>query len=747
MHGRSFAATNPAASGSRANDSAAKSPRHDAWAQRYLGKDADSSDLLHIEGGRSSPTLGAGLQARQALKELHQASVATNRGMSLGLASSISRDLHSSRLAAPTTPTTPNSHSRSSSPGTRSISPGCFAPVISDPSSGVLSKVVGSVIEPQAVRDKWKCKQCATVFARDATIYAAPPSASAAGVSSKQGLESHDPSSFYCRACYTALFALGACGACQQPVLGSTKEDGAFVRVSSTKEMYHGRCFRCTHCSKGGGKPPMGDGTEIVIGMDGQPTCDDCFDFSMPGRAGAKARSQAGLSPGPNSADGRLSPGTSPNRYGSSPTRIDDPAVAKERNRKLAPSIAALNQRFGIQSISTSPGADARGADRLATSPARADTSMRDSFRRSPSPLRRSPSPPMQPEELEPPADSAPEQCGKCGYGPFEGPQSDAEEAVMVKLQSGQHLHRECFICGVCSLLIDASKPFVRLDDADEDGSDRSRTAAVTGYAHAACQPVRLVSRPPKPLVIPPSTTGRNLEVQHNAEDHATHQRSPRSSRGPSPVRDPAQSISSYLPRAHSPTRDAATPPLSSSFAARRGFDVKEAKAFRSSAGAAVPTRSALGPTTSTAAKEANAAAVVGIFAKRPIAPAPASAAGAPASGSSATGWKAGANEGLERMASKFGGMSQCPSCERSVTATESVPGPRSTRWHRTCLVCAGDPPASRASDRWGNRAPARCGKKLDSGAKVDAEGRVLCRDCFDAVGRAQRSAASALVR
>ncbi len=55
------------------------------------------------------------------------------------------------------------------------------------------------------------------------------------------------------------------------------------------------------------------------------------------------------------------------------------------------------------------------------------------------------------------------------------------------------------------------------------------------------------------------------------------------------------------------------------------------------------------------------------------------------------------------------------------------VPGPQGSKWHAGCLICGG----LEAKGKRKQAGKAGCGKKLDSGAKVDAEGGVWCRECL----------------
>lgn len=82
---------------------------------------------------------------------------------------------------------------------------------------------------------------------------------------------------------------------------------------------------------------------------------------------------------------------------------------------------------------------------------------------------------------------------------------------------------------------------------------------------------------------------------------------------------------------------------------------------------------------------------------------------------------------------SRLGGMAACALCGQKLTSLESVLGPRGTQWHRACLICRGPPPAPKDSAAFYRRTPPQhCGKPLDSGAKVNRDGEVRCRSCYD---------------
>lgn len=77
----------------------------------------------------------------------------------------------------------------------------------------------------------------------------------------------------------------------------------------------------------------------------------------------------------------------------------------------------------------------------------------------------------------------------------------------------------------------------------------------------------------------------------------------------------------------------------------------------------------------------------------------------------------------------RFGGSSACPGCHKAVLPMDRgiVPGPQATKWHGDCLSCGG----REAKGRRKQEGVPGCGKKLDSAAKTDIEGRVWCRECM----------------
>ncbi|KAL9933678.1 hypothetical protein V8E36_007336 [Tilletia maclaganii] len=266
----------------------------DPWTSRYVRGSMSNLTAPANSGGPSSASSRSPSPAAETIKT----TLASNRGLGSAMPSSINRDLRSSNASS-----LASSHSsamggagRSSISSVSSSSTATYSPfsaaadlsISSDYTSptlegqdGTLSKVVGSLIDPQESRKTWACSGCGVVFARDSTLYAAPPSSSPeAGM-----LRAKKSSAYFCRSCYTDRFSIGTCAnhSCSKPVLGSTKQDGKFVRAGDA--IWHGRCWRCLLCNRGGGPPPLGDDEPIMVGMDGLPTCEDCFGKRRPATA------------------------------------------------------------------------------------------------------------------------------------------------------------------------------------------------------------------------------------------------------------------------------------------------------------------------------------------------------------------------------------------------------------------------------------------------------------------------------
>ncbi|CDU24304.1 uncharacterized protein SPSC_03375 [Sporisorium scitamineum] len=799
---------------------AAKKP--DPWAHRYVhadssfrsdsGADQDQEEYLHNQPPPLSP------------KRMNH-----DPALGFGMPSRISRDLRTSalgsdlKLSANPTPTNTSRLSPAPvEPDTRRASQDYSAPVVKG-SDGVLSKVCGSLVEPSESRNRWACADCATVFARDSTLYAAPSS-----------LQKHD-ASYYCRDCYAKRYSLGDCRACGRDVLGSTKEDGKYVKASSG--IWHGKCWKCTACSKGGA-----DGVEISIGMDGNPTCEGCFDrprhapsaepptrgkspvdAGVPdvrritrvgaARSGAMGAtiaeltkklgqqtvsspripfssrsssntSMSTLSSSHGSLDAPRSPAKGgyafPNHVPTSPgktssmTRSGSLTGSPPKPRPLTAqfkdgmNLAAFKPSFGNEaeverlyrkdsrSRSVSPvkrpewqlgkspskqtnevafpssnsgegeaakvrgGSKVPGSPSLALMPAattRVDMATQDPDRRRtssgfPRPLHSPFSSSKGTEQSEPLQGDKPTsasetdltshlepaqgkvRCAECHLLPFERPNpTDTQEVVMVTLSDDIHLHAECFRCSICHDLIDGSKTFVRLQgDAMQ-------------YAHPQCSPtiqLKVVQAAQVEGEGGQKSYRASLDPGREGRSHATHQRELK----PSPVPSPVASL-----RSRENGRMSILPDSTGSASTTAATSVRR---FQPTAGAAPPTRSTILSPPSTVANPA-----AGIYSRLTVLQ------------------TASGNTSLTNPApvkGRFGGMHACAFCGEKLSSLESTLGPRGTQWHKTCLICRGPPPPQPKGIYYvrTKQAPLICGKKLDSGAKVNNEGEVRCRECFD---------------
>ncbi|PWN31839.1 uncharacterized protein FA14DRAFT_162692 [Meira miltonrushii] len=636
--------------------------------------------------------------------------------MTLAMPSSISKDL---RTPSPRSSATRDLNSLHSSPA-QSSAP--ISPLLLPTSDGAISKICGSIIEPEEQRQRWACNGCKTVFARDATIYLKPsattsstPLKDASSVLNRRLEASSGAKEHFCKSCYTERFAIGNCFTCCNPVIGSTKEDGKFVKSGMDGHIWHGRCWKCVGCNASSTEK------EITLGMDGRPVCEECFDRPLPRRNVVPARPSSPFKePGPR----RVSPPTS--LMSGSATRQGMGAAIAELSRKFGQPVPKASQTgsatvtplasptlpqsssFGRESPSrlTRTNSFTTGARPLTAQFSGTGFNLAAFRPTTPTAISRSDSRSrcnsLSKEMLEKSSDKDVEICAKCFRGPFDGPENTdgiASEACMVSLQGGiVHYHSSCFYCDVCKKTLDtALRSFIRLDEGR--------------FAHPACAPPATVTRSSQPVtsgsvgMTPSSSTSSSIGEQ----DHATHQRLPR----PSTQADAKQHTlpTSYLngvapPKASGGRSSSGyTPSTSSSSANRR---------FQPTSGAAPPTRSTLlhSQPSSNPAMRTNASLAVSSLPNR-----------GPDTMTTSTSDKFG----------KLGGMQICCGCNAKTSSLEGVRGPRGQLWHRKCLVCSAKPISNDSSRRFSLQAPPQqCGKQLDSSAKVTADGQLRCRSCYD---------------
>jgi hypothetical protein len=583
---------------------------------------------------------------------MHQSRLRAHQG--IGIPSSISRDLLS---------TSSLSSSRETPPKTSSSS----SPII-ESSDGVLSKVYGSLVEPESKRQQWACHGCGQVFHRDATIFVSPSIQSSStplgpsAIANREKILEGGSQEHFCRQCYSDRFSMGSCIACTKPVLGSTKEDGKFVK-SSGGDIWHGRCWRCVEC----GEEDQG---KLSLGMNALPTCEDCFDQTPTRRKDFEppASPRRGRRASPTIPVAALSGGA--NRSGMGATiaelskKFGKPVPAPVAKSALAPCSGTISSSVEVRPERSNSftgrirpvtaqfsGTSFNLAAFQPSSPALGRT---DSRSRSASPHKRT--------------GSSEGVCSRCSRGPLDGPAgltSDLEAAMISIPREAIHFHSECFHCAVCNeRMDDSTRSFVKLGEL--------------AYAHPHCSPPQVETRATK-LAMPASTALTRTSISSssssstNLADHATHQRETR------------PSISS----------DVTPAPLPISYLS----------------GAAVHDKSSLTPHASKRFQST-------LLHQRPNSQSDLRSGGL-ASLAVSSGAPSARNQANNKF-SKLGGMNTCGGCSFSVSGLEGVPGPRGIKWHKKCLVCS-----SKSKGKL-------CGKALDSSARVDEQGQVRCRQCFD---------------
>ncbi|PFH54604.1 hypothetical protein AMATHDRAFT_134865 [Amanita thiersii Skay4041] len=204
--------------------------------------------------------------------------------------------------------------SRSASPLKPSITgPAPEADILPSPCDNSLSKVYGSVLQPQESLATFSCTICNIVFPPDATIYPDPRSTSAAS-----------DGRFLCRPCFVNNGgSKGTCPACSRPVL-TLKSEGGFIQAMDN--YWHKICFNCNKCHKNIGDSPLVD-------LLGRPSCLECFESCL--------RRDHTVEPSKTQC---YSPLNSRNLGGMDLANLN--SISK--SREASPALDELEQRIGI---------------------------------------------------------------------------------------------------------------------------------------------------------------------------------------------------------------------------------------------------------------------------------------------------------------------------------------------------------------------------------------------------------------
>ncbi|TIA95278.1 hypothetical protein E3P94_03787 [Wallemia ichthyophaga] len=136
----------------------------------------------------------------------------------------------------------------------------CPASPLLETADGTLTKLVGSVLSPESPTTHPVCMSCSTPFPPNSTLYIHP----------------HDDigsteSRAFCYHCYVANFSKGDCVVCRKAVIGELKVEGVYINTKCG--LFHSNCFNCDGCGVSLKNDPITD-------LDGWPCCIDCFEGS-----------------------------------------------------------------------------------------------------------------------------------------------------------------------------------------------------------------------------------------------------------------------------------------------------------------------------------------------------------------------------------------------------------------------------------------------------------------------------------
>ncbi|KAJ7597168.1 hypothetical protein C8J56DRAFT_1011674 [Mycena floridula] len=598
------------------------------------------------------------------------------------------------------------------------------------PYDSSLSKVYGSVLQPSESLAKHSCAICSTVFPPDATIYPHPTSPS-----------SQSPQ-FLCRPCFTTSGgSKGTCPTCSRPVL-ALKSEGPFVETAG--KVWHKRCFNCESCNVNIGSSPMVD-------LLGRPSCVDCFDNCLrSNRTPNKSRPSATNSPSGNI--GGMSIG-SKSREGSPAIDELERRLGISKSRESSPELEELSQRLsqiGRHSPTKSPrlsGSPFRSTPKdpsPSPSPRRTNESgleeMKQRFKRSShspatppiSPLRhsqssgslstlsrgdfvQSPRSPATPDLVSDFSDTATQSSSDLDSPPRLTSSDTSYRGKSGGQSYGSRYTRADFLRDPDTILEETGSEFStpsRTPTTIRKPGSVSQSPSVSPSSKYRANPLGLTLQPQISTSEKCSkcrgklfaTTGSSRYVTISDDEQLGTTRSYhadcfRCAICDGVFKDNAGGQASFVKADKGPCHldclpvtkiiKPAVSPVAPSIFSRKAPDL-----------AAVPP---VRPKASISSSRY----------ERPPLTAPAS----------------------NNIFPRFGISPTCPGCHKSVSPMERgvVPGPQGTRWHSDCLVCGG----KKESKGFGrireerNKGEPGCGKKLDSAAKGDGEGGVLCRECW----------------
>ncbi|KAJ7225390.1 hypothetical protein GGX14DRAFT_420250 [Mycena pura] len=735
------------------NQNNPKEKTQDRWSKTYMSKDRSPSPTRTAATPTAPPMAPSSSPTKRFPRPLSQSSAPSHLG---------------SRVSAHITSTTSASQlNRPPSPLKYSSLAAPESGILPSPHDTTLSKVYGSVLQPRESLPVQACAHCDTPFApTDPTIYPDPYGATFTG-----------PPRFFCRSCFiTNGGSRGPCASCSRPVL-ILKAEGGFIHAGD--RFWHKKCFCCAGCDKVIGDSPMVD-------LLGRPSCPDCFDSCLERDATPK-KSRSG----PNSP--KLSGGTgsskhSRSREGSPALEELEQRLGIVKTREASPALEELSHRLSMI------GKDSPTRSPLAASTSRYSSSRDESplagrSRGKSDPLAGLDSSPsrryerFRSPELEERSNSPSLRYSSGSTSPVRDTSPRPSEEAIEEL-------RRRFLKGSSTSPATSTSPPPHLRSSRSSGRLPSpampSTPDLTSDSSDATSSIDPDS--------PPRESGSEYDVDvfnrvfasgHGSRytrdllGHDDVIAEETNSQMGTPIHTPKSTVKAKSTPSNSPIPFKQSTPSKSPkglsivppdltaycvkckcllFSAKEGGryvtvpnDVTgESEAYHmdcftcalcnlpfkaGAAGQALfvkgtdgPVHVECAPPQKITVRSTPTSTSSSIFAK--AAPSARPAASSKYDRPPLTAPPTSTPSSFPR----FGTTNLCPGCHISVSLMERgvVPGPNGSRWHASCLVCGGKKALTKL---WAIREEKKkgipgCGKKLDSAAKRDAEGRVWCREC-----------------
>ncbi|KAF9015296.1 hypothetical protein BDQ17DRAFT_1295007, partial [Cyathus striatus] len=639
------------------------------------------------------------------------------------------------------------------------------------PHDTTLSKVYGSLLQPKESLSTHSCALCLVAFPPDATIYPDPSE------------DDFNSDRFLCRQCYISNGgSKGACALCSKPVL-TLKSDGGFIHAAG--KYWHKQCFNCDGCSVNVSDSPMVD-------LFGRPSCLDCFETCLKRDSGAPPKSST-TKPEARSNLGGMKANVTNTKFRESSPGIEEleQRLGIVKARQGSPALEELSQRLNIigkeigtrQSPSSSPTRSAR-----CSLPSRVETVQSAIFnpgvktRRLEQSLTTSPTTTIAVNDEDSHVTSYPIPT-----------QAAIEEMKQRFLKSSIHSSSlsssgQSISHRIAPLRTSRSVTSLRSCASFEHSSNGSITSSSSDHLITD-----LLSDMSGVDTSPGRSRGKSLEYnidRYFSNESSSVKLSSVTSQGSHAEDDSSSTfhfssvspskLSNHLAQTScgrcggilNPGRyggryivayrganandggDAYHPDCFRCVGCGNTFqDDGEGKTvftqtcdgqpchIQCAPTETIPMRKPINPGMLRQRKESKSVLSHSSISSFQTCPHPPSKPSSTYSVSSSRYERSAfALSTVPGNSSRFGSRTACPGCNKPVSPMEFgvVPGPQSTRWHAVCLVCGGkkETPKGPAwilnrGKECNKKAEPGCGKKLDSAARIDHEGRVWCRECL----------------